>query len=106
MRQQLHLRSVIPALFEKIDFLFRLDGDLLHLALAFGAVSSGSLSRVFLEEELQLLVGVADLLAQRAPESPMQTDGALLLLIHELIERAERERVAGRRLDGHGVARA
>ena len=36
----------------------------------------------------------------------MQADGELLVVVHELVEGAERERVAGRRPRGDGVAGA
>src|SRR6266852_7687009 len=105
-RQQLHFRRRQPALFEEIDLVLRLDDDLLGLALSFRAFAPGAFLGVLLEEELQLLVGVADFLAERAPECPVQTDRQLFLLIHELIERAEREGVAGRGLDRDGIAGA
>src|SRR5204863_3630540 len=58
-RQQLHFRRGEAALLEQVDLVLRLDGHLLHLAFAFGALAAGALLRVFLEEKLELLVRVA-----------------------------------------------
>src|ERR1043165_605854 len=105
-RQQLHFPRGEAALAEEVDFVLRLDRDFLHLALAAFALAAAALLRVLLKEELELLVGVAHFHGQRAPEGPVQADGELLVLVHELVERAERQRVAGRRPHGDGVAGA
>src|SRR6185436_19651904 len=105
-RQQLHFRRGEAALAEEVDLVLRLDRHLLHLALAVGALASAAALRVFLEEELQLLVRAAHFLGERAPERPVQPDRELLVLVHQLVERAEGERVAGRGLRGHAVAGA
>src|SRR5258708_1784235 len=101
--QQLHFRRREATLLEEVDLVLGLDSDLLHLALPFGALASLPLLRVLLEEELELFVGVADLHRQRAPKGPMQADGELLVLVHELVEGAEGARVGGRGFHGHGI---
>src|SRR4051812_42928979 len=105
-RQQLHFTGGEAALLEEIDLVFRLDGDLLHLARPFDALAALTLLRILLEEELELFVRVAHFLRERAPEGPVQADGELLVLVHELVERAEEKREATRRYDRHGVAGA